>query len=165
MSGLGLSKEEEERDGWVWLVGFRVRGSLSRAGSVEGARVCRVSRVAFSVAGVGLVLGGALRLRMEVERLLGMLALVESAEVEGSGGRTAGDGTRRLASLVLAKASRLAAASASDTATEYEGESLLPRVAPPPPGAQMGILRRARTRAHMNLDRRAARTVSLAQFD
>lgn len=29
----------------------------------------------------------------------------------------------------------------------------------------MGIFRNAKTRAHMNLERRAARTVSLAQFD
>lgn len=91
--------------------------------------------MAFSVAGVGLAVVVAERLRTEVELLLGMSAPVESPVASGVGCTTAGDGTRRFASLVFAKASRLAAASASDTDTEYVGMSLLPRVAPPPPGA------------------------------
>ena len=74
-------------------------------------------------------------------------------------------GMSRLPSFVLANASRLAAASASLTVTEYVGLSLLPRAASPPPGAYIGIFRSARTRAHINFDRRAALTVSFAQFD
>lgn len=91
--------------------------------------------MAFSVAEVGLVVVVAERLRIEVNLPVGMSAIVESPLVLGSRCTTAGDGTMRLASLVFAKASRLAAASASDTVTEYVGRSLLPRGAPPAPGA------------------------------
>lgn len=130
-------EEEEACEGWdercEWLVVVLLRGSLSRAASVEGGRVWRVSRVAFSVAGVGLAVVVALRLGIEVE--LPTLALVECPLVSGSGRTTAGDGTMRFASLVFANASRFEAASVSDIDTEYVGWSLLPRGAPPPPGA------------------------------
>ena len=80
-------------------------------------------------------------------------------------GRFFSNGNSLFASRVLAAASRLAAACASETATEYVGWSTLPRAGPPPPGPLMGIFLRARTKAHMNLERRAALTVSLDQLD
>ena len=80
-------------------------------------------------------------------------------------GRGFSNGNSLFASRVLAAVSRFEIACASEIATEYVGWSTLPSAGPPPPGPLMGIFLRARTKAHMNLDRRAALTVSLDQFD
>lgn len=73
-------------------------------------------------------------------------------------------GLRRAASLSSRYFWRTAFASSGEMATDHEGLLASPSPTSLPPGPLMGTLRSATTSAHMNLDRRPARRLSLDQL-